>query len=62
MALETAPFHADVADGPEGGQAWWLTCEDGTRIRVGAWPAGPSISGGLSDRQEGLSRGAGGGP
>ena len=41
MSLQPAPFHADVADGPDGAQAWWLTCADGTRIRTGAWPEGP---------------------
>ena len=35
--METAPFFADVADGPDGGAAWWLRADDGVRLRVGAW-------------------------
>ncbi|WP_460274896.1 alpha/beta fold hydrolase [Celeribacter sp. ULVN23_4] len=35
---EPAPFFADLADGPEGGEAYWLTASDGVRIRVGFWP------------------------
>lgn len=38
--METAPFFADIADGPDGGQAYWLTANDGVRIRVGAWSKG----------------------
>lgn len=36
--MEPAPFLADVADGPDGGQAYWLHTRDGTRIRLGIWP------------------------
>ena len=32
-----APFHADIAQGPEGGAAHWLTTSDGLRIRAGHW-------------------------
>lgn len=35
--MENAPFFADVAHGPDDGAAWWLTTEDGLRVRVGAW-------------------------
>lgn len=35
--MENAPFFAEIADGPDGGEAWWLTTDDGVRIRVGAW-------------------------
>ncbi|TNJ41772.1 alpha/beta hydrolase [Phaeobacter sp. B1627] len=36
-----APFHADIAQGPDGGAAHWLTTADGLRIRAGHWrPAG----------------------
>jgi lysophospholipase len=38
MTLTPAPFHADVALGPEGGSAFWMTASDGVRIRVGYWP------------------------
>ncbi|WP_093423014.1 alpha/beta fold hydrolase [Tranquillimonas alkanivorans] len=38
--MEPAPLHADVADGPEGGAAHWLTTQDGTRVRVAHWPTG----------------------
>lgn len=43
MALETAPLFEDLAGGPAGGRAWWLTTDDGTRIRVAHWgPATPA--------------------
>lgn len=35
--MHDAPLFADVADGPEDGVAWWLTAEDGVRLRVGLW-------------------------
>lgn len=35
--MHAAPLLDDVAEGPEGGAAWWLTAADGVRIRVGAW-------------------------
>ena len=38
--MTPAPFHADIAEGPKGGQAFWLTASDGVRIRVGHWPGG----------------------
>ncbi|MEL6641765.1 MAG: alpha/beta hydrolase [Pseudomonadota bacterium] len=36
--METAPFYDDVAYGPKGGKAHWLTASDGVRIRVAHWP------------------------
>lgn len=36
--MERAPFHAEIAEGPDGGGAWWLRTEDDVRIRMGAWP------------------------
>lgn len=38
--LLPAPFYADLALGPEGGEAFWLTTSDGLRIRAGVWPVG----------------------
>ena len=38
--MTPAPFFADLADGPEGGEAVWLRCDDGVRIRAGVWPVG----------------------
>jgi lysophospholipase len=38
---EAAPFHAALAEGPEGGRAVWLRADDGVRLRLGLWPAGP---------------------
>lgn len=39
--METAPLHADLARGPEGGCAYWLHCADARRIRIAVWrPAG----------------------
>jgi lysophospholipase len=32
-----APFYADLAEGPPGGYAVWLTAADGVRIRAGIW-------------------------
>jgi lysophospholipase len=37
--METAPLFHDVADGPAGGQAYWLRCADGLRLRLAHWPA-----------------------
>ncbi len=39
--LETAPFFAEIAEGPAGAEAWWVRAEDGTRLRFGVWPSGP---------------------
>jgi len=36
--MQAAPLFDDIAGGPEGGAAHWLTTADGTRIRVGHWP------------------------
>jgi lysophospholipase len=36
--LEAAPLFEDIAGGPTGGVAHWLTTSDGLRIRVGHWP------------------------
>ena len=36
--METAPFHEEIARGPAGGRAFWLTAEDGVRLRLGVWP------------------------
>lgn len=38
MTAQAAPFHAGLADGPEGGRAVWLTAADGVRLRAGVWP------------------------
>ncbi len=35
--MERAPLFAEIADGPDGGEAWWLNSDDGVRIRVAAW-------------------------
>lgn len=37
MDLTPAPFFEDVAGGPAGGAANWVTTEDGKRIRCGHW-------------------------
>jgi lysophospholipase len=39
--MEPAPFLSDIAEGPQGGRAFWLHAADDTRIRVGVWPEGP---------------------
>ncbi len=38
---EAAPFHADLAEGPQDGSAVWLRAADGVRVRAGHWPGGP---------------------
>jgi lysophospholipase len=35
-----APLYTDVADGPPGGQAFWLHAADGVRLRAAIWPTG----------------------
>ncbi|WP_297769900.1 alpha/beta hydrolase [uncultured Roseovarius sp.] len=35
--MHEAPLFTDLADGPEGGAAWWLNAADGVRIRIGLW-------------------------
>lgn len=37
--MEQAPFHSEIAQGPEHGAAYWVTSEDELRLRVGLWPA-----------------------
>ncbi|NIZ15183.1 alpha/beta hydrolase [Phaeobacter sp. HF9A] len=34
-----APYFAEIARGPTGGETHWLTTKDGLRIRAGHWPA-----------------------
>lgn len=40
MSLTPAPFHADIADGPDDAVAYWLTTSDNVRIRVAVWTGG----------------------
>ena len=35
-----APLHADLAEGPDGGRAFWLRTSDGVRLRAAHWPGG----------------------
>lgn len=35
--MQTAPLHHDLADGPDGGRAFWLSARDGVRLRVAHW-------------------------
>ncbi|MAM61039.1 alpha/beta hydrolase [Maritimibacter sp. UBA3975] len=37
--MDKAPLFDDIAQGPANGSAWWLTCSDGVKIRMGHWPA-----------------------
>ncbi|NSX54292.1 alpha/beta hydrolase [Parasulfitobacter algicola] len=39
-SITEAPFFDDVADAPDGTKAYWLTTEDGLRIRIGVFPGG----------------------
>lgn len=43
--MQDAPFHADLAQGPEGGRAFWLAAADGVRLRAGLWRAGDAARG-----------------
>jgi lysophospholipase len=36
--MQAAPLYADIAGGPDGGAAHWLTTADGLRIRAAHWP------------------------
>jgi lysophospholipase len=38
--VEAGPFLADLAEGPEGGQALWLTASDNVRVRAVFWRSG----------------------
>jgi len=38
--VEAAPYHADLAEGPPGGRAFWLRASDGVRLRAVLWPGG----------------------
>lgn len=38
--MEEAPLYTDIAEGPEGGQAFWTRADDGVRLRLGHWPGG----------------------
>ncbi|MGB0799264.1 MAG: alpha/beta hydrolase, partial [Planktomarina sp.] len=38
--MTSAPLHNELARGPDGGTGHWLTCADGTRIRIGVWGGG----------------------
>lgn len=39
MAFSTAPFHAALAEGPDGSCAYWIRASDGLRLRVAHFPA-----------------------
>ena len=38
--MSDAPLYNDLAHGPEGGRAYWLTASDGLRLRMAIWPKG----------------------
>lgn len=38
--MQPAPLHADVAEGPPNGEAFWLQAADGVRLRAGLWRTG----------------------
>ncbi|MGI1663483.1 alpha/beta fold hydrolase [Palleronia sp. KMU-117] len=38
--MTPAPFHGELAEGPPGGHALWLTADDGVRLRAAFWPSG----------------------
>ncbi len=38
--MEKAPLYNAMAQGPDGGSAWWVKASDGVRLRVAYWPGG----------------------
>ncbi len=38
--MTDAPLYNDLAQGPDGGRAYWVTTSDGMRLRMAAWPKG----------------------
>ncbi|MEX5727089.1 lysophospholipase [Rhodovulum iodosum] len=38
--MEQAPLFDHIADGPQGGQAYWVHAEDGVRLRLAVWRGG----------------------
>ncbi|WP_226778969.1 alpha/beta fold hydrolase [Oceaniglobus trochenteri] len=40
LTMQKAPFHAEVAGAPEGGETHWATTADGLRIRLAHWAKG----------------------
>ena len=38
MTLSPAPYHSEIAYGPEGGAAHWVQSSDGLNLRIGHWP------------------------
>lgn len=38
--MTNAPLYNDLAQGPEGGAAYWVKTSDGVRIRLAVWPKG----------------------
>ena len=43
--MERAPFHSGLAQAPDGGATYWVSAEDGVRLRVGFWNAGNDSKG-----------------
>jgi len=43
--MENAPFYAEIAEGPAGGKAFWISADDNVRLRVGLWKAEQSKNG-----------------
>lgn len=39
--MQEAPFFGSIIDAFPAGEAWWITAEDGVRIRVGLWRPDP---------------------
>ena len=45
IALDTAPIHPDVAEGPSDVRAYWVLADDSVRLRVAHWPTEKSSKG-----------------
>lgn len=44
-APQNAPLYNDIAQGPEGGRAFWLSASDGVNLRAAHWPAAQDSTG-----------------
>lgn len=45
IALDKAPIHPDVAEGPSDVRAYWVLADDSVRLRMAHWPAEKSSRG-----------------
>lgn len=51
--MQAAPLFHDIAEAAPDGAAYWLTCDDGVRIRIGVWPTGAKVTGSKGTESKG---------